>query len=254
MIEVPPVRRDRREVVRGQELPVRTPTTLDRVAPLLFVLLWSSSFVGARTGLHHMSPLWFVASRMILATAIMVAVVIAMRRPWTLSRADWLHCAVAGVTTQAILLMTAHVAMTRTEAAPIALIQTLNPLLSAGLAWPVLGERLRPPQILGLLLGIAGVLLVLGLAALNSRAELPGFWPPPAACARCPAARCISAISAAGPPVARRDRAVPGERRRLHRDSRACWNRSGPTGIRARSWASRGTPSRSPSAAWRCIS
>src|SRR5947209_5741605 len=119
----------------------RAPDLLDRAAPLLFVLLWSSSFLGTRIGLRHMSPLWFVALRMILAATIMVVTMTALRRPWSLSRVDWFHCAVIGVSTQAILLMTAHVAMTRTEAAPIALIQTLNPLLSALLAWPLLGER-----------------------------------------------------------------------------------------------------------------
>jgi drug/metabolite transporter (DMT)-like permease len=148
---------------------------LDRVAPLLFVLLWSSSFLGTRVGLRHMSPLWFVALRMILAATIMTTVMIGRRQPWALSRVEWMHSAVAGVLTQAILLMTAHVAMTRTEAAPIALIQTLNPLLSASLAWPLLGERLRRGQLLGLVLGIAGVLLILGEKTLHARAELPGM-------------------------------------------------------------------------------
>ena len=128
-----------------------------------------------------MSPLWFVALRMLLAAAIMASTMAVFRRPLfrgpgALSRTDWLHCAVVGVATQAILLMTAHEAMTRIAAAPIALIQTLNPLLCALLAWPLLGERLRPAQILGLLLGFAGVLLILGLAALHSRAELPDLF------------------------------------------------------------------------------
>jgi drug/metabolite transporter (DMT)-like permease len=148
---------------------------LDRVAPMLFVLLWSSSFLGTRIGLRHMSPLWFVAIRMILAALIMTAVMLGRRKPWNLSRAGWMHTAVAGILTQAILLMAAHVAMTRTEAAPIALIQTLNPMLSALFAWPLLGERLRPSQIFGLFLGFAGVLLILGLKSLDSRAELPGL-------------------------------------------------------------------------------
>jgi len=148
---------------------------LNKVAPVLFVLLWSSSFLGARVGLRHMSPLWFVASRMVLAAAIMTAAMILFRQPWSLTRIQWLHCAIVGVTTQSLLLMAAHAAMTRTEAAPIALIQTLNPLLSALLAWPLLGERLRLSQILGLGMGFAGVLLILGLAALNSRAELPAL-------------------------------------------------------------------------------
>jgi drug/metabolite transporter (DMT)-like permease len=149
---------------------------LNNAAPLLFVLLWSSSFLGTRIGLRHMSPLWFVALRMILAAAIVSGAMIVLRRPWNLSRSAWLHCAVVGVSTQAILLMTAHVAMTRIEAAPIALIQTLNPLLCALLAWPLLNERLRPLQLLGLVLGFAGVLLILGLAALNSRTQLPDLF------------------------------------------------------------------------------
>jgi drug/metabolite transporter (DMT)-like permease len=149
---------------------------LNRAAPLLFVLLWSSSFLGTRIGLRHMSPLWFVALRMIVAAAIVSAAIAVLRRRWNLSGMAWLHCAVVGVSTQAVLLMTAHVAMTRIEAAPIALIQTLNPLLCALLAWPLLGERLRPPQIAGLILGFAGVLLILGLAALNSRAQLPDLF------------------------------------------------------------------------------
>jgi drug/metabolite transporter (DMT)-like permease len=154
----------------------RVADRLNNTAPLLFVLLWSSSFLGTRVGLRHMSPLWFVALRMILAAAIICGAIGLLQRPWNLSRIAWLHCAVVGVSTQAVLLMTAHVAMTHIEAAPIALIQTLNPLLCALLAWPLLGERLRPLQILGLALGFAGVLLILGLAALNSRAQLPDLF------------------------------------------------------------------------------
>jgi drug/metabolite transporter (DMT)-like permease len=82
---------------------------------------------------------------------------------------------VAGVLTNSVLLMTAHYAMVHTGAAPIALVQTLNPLLTALLAWPLLGEPLRPLQWLGLVLGAAGVVLVVGLAAARSNVELDGL-------------------------------------------------------------------------------
>ena len=228
---------------------------LERAAPLLFVLLWSSSFLGTRIGLRHMSPLWFVAVRMMLAAAIMVFAMTASRRPWSLTRADWFHCAVVGVSTQSILLMTAHVAMTHTEAAPIALIQTLNPLLSAMLAWPLLGERMRPVQIVGLFLGFAGVLLILGLAALNSRAELSGLLgihrrpsaqDPPSA----PASPGRSARSTTGGFAERcrryqvRPRSFWPERLSAWQPH-WCWKPRGPTGIPAHSPASPGT--RSPS-------
>jgi drug/metabolite transporter (DMT)-like permease len=140
--------------------------------PFGFVLLWSSSFIAARVGLRHLSPLLFVAVRMCVCAAVLVGIMLVLRRPWRVLRGVWLHCAIAGVLINAVLLMVAHVAMTRVAAAPIALIQTLNPLLTAVLAWPVLGEKLRPVQWLGLLLGAFGVVLVVGMAALHSRVEL----------------------------------------------------------------------------------
>jgi drug/metabolite transporter (DMT)-like permease len=146
-----------------------------RVAPFAFVLLWSSSFIAARVGLRHLTPLLFVAVRMVLAAAVLLGVMAALRRSWRGPAARWVHCAVSGVLTNSVLLMTAHAAMVHVGAAPIALIQTLNPLLTALLAWPLLGERLRPLQWLGLLLGAAGVVLIVGLAAARSPLELNGL-------------------------------------------------------------------------------
>jgi drug/metabolite transporter (DMT)-like permease len=146
-----------------------------RVAPFAFVLLWSSSFIAARVGLRHLTPLLFVAVRMALAAAVLVGVMAALRRSWRGLAGHWVHCAVSGVLTNSVLLTTAHVAMVHVGAAPIALVQTLNPLLTALLAWPLLGERLRPLQWLGLLLGAAGVVLIVGLAAARSPLELNGL-------------------------------------------------------------------------------
>jgi len=146
-----------------------------RVAPFAFVLLWSSSFIAARVGLRHLTPLLFVAVRMVLAAAVLVGVMAALRRSWRRLEGRWVHCAVSGVLTNSVLLMTAHVAMVHVGAAPIALIQTLNPLLTALLAWPLLGELLRPLQWFGLVLGAAGVVLIVGLAAARSPLELNGL-------------------------------------------------------------------------------
>jgi drug/metabolite transporter (DMT)-like permease len=143
-----------------------------RLAPFGFVLLWSSSFIGARVGLHHVTPLLFVDVRLWISAGLLVLAMLVLRRPWQVMRGRWLHCAIVGVLVNTVLLDPAHVAMTRMNAAPIALIQTLNPLLTAVLAWPLLGERLRRGQVLGLLLGMAGVVLVVGLAAAQSPVQL----------------------------------------------------------------------------------
>jgi len=145
-----------------------------RLTPFAFVLLWASSFIASRVGLRFLSPFLFVTVRLLLAATVLLAVVAALRRP-SVQAGRWGHCAVAGVLTNGALLLTAHYAMVHVQAAQIALVQTLNPLLTALLAWPVLGERLRPLQWLGLLLGAAGVVLVVGLAATRSPVEFDGL-------------------------------------------------------------------------------
>ncbi|HEX4173804.1 MAG TPA: DMT family transporter, partial [Acetobacteraceae bacterium] len=115
-----------------------------RLAPLGFVLLWASSFIAARVGLRFLSPLLFVTVRLIAASTVLFCIMLLLRRPWRGLAGRWGHCAVSGVLTNTVLLMTAHYAMVHTAAAPIALVQTLNPLLTALLAWPLLGEPLRP--------------------------------------------------------------------------------------------------------------
>jgi drug/metabolite transporter (DMT)-like permease len=149
---------------------------LARLAPFAFVLLWSSSFVAAKTGLRHLTPLLFVAIRLAACAAVLVLLMVALRHSWR-PIAGWrgLHCAIAGSLVNAVGLMAPHVGLTMVAAAPLALVQSLTPLLTAVLGVVVLKERLRPPQWLGLILGIIGVALVVGLEAARSTARLDGL-------------------------------------------------------------------------------
>jgi drug/metabolite transporter (DMT)-like permease len=146
------------------------------VAPLLFVLLWSSSFVTAKIGLRHLSPLLFVAIRLIACALVLAALMLVLRRSWQpLAGGRWFHCAVAGALLNGVSLMGPHVALVTTPAAQIALVQSLTPLLTAACGVLLLRERLRALQWLGLVLGLAGVGLVVGGAALESAARLQGL-------------------------------------------------------------------------------
>jgi drug/metabolite transporter (DMT)-like permease len=145
-------------------------------APLLFVLLWSSSFVTAKVGLRHLSPLLFVAIRLIACALVLAALMLVLRRSWhSLSNGRWFHCAVAGALLNGVSLMGPHVALVSTPAAQIALVQSLTPLLTAACGVLLLHERLRTVQWLGLVLGFCGVGLVVGGAALESAARLQGL-------------------------------------------------------------------------------
>jgi drug/metabolite transporter (DMT)-like permease len=149
---------------------------LARLAPLLFVLLWNSSFIAAKAGLRELSPLLFVAIRLVACAAVLVAIMLAGRRSWRpLGDWRWLHCAVAGALLNAVGLMAPHVGLLVAPAAQIALVQSLTPLLTSVLGIVLLREALRARQWAGLLLGVAGVGLVVGQAALQSPARFNGL-------------------------------------------------------------------------------
>lgn len=146
-----------------------------RLAPFGFVLLWSSSFVATRAGLRYITPLAFVALRQTCCGLVLLALLLVWRRSLAPLAGRWQHCAVAGMLINGVMVMAAHWGMVRVGAAPMALVQVLHPLLTAALAVPLLGEWLRLRQWFGLPLGAAGVVLMVGLAAARSRAQLDGL-------------------------------------------------------------------------------
>jgi drug/metabolite transporter (DMT)-like permease len=144
--------------------------------PILFVLLWSSSFISTKVGLRHLSPLLFVAVRVAASALVLTVVMLLLRQSWRpLGGLRWLHCAVAGVLMNGLGLMAPHVGLVVTPAAQVALVQALTPVLTAVSGVVLLRERLHLRQWLGLGLGLAGVALVVGRAAAESAARLQGL-------------------------------------------------------------------------------
>jgi drug/metabolite transporter (DMT)-like permease len=131
-------------------------------APGLFVVLWSSGFIGAKLGLPYAEPLTFLLLRFALVVGIMLPVALVMRAPWPARRSDAVHIAAAGLLVQAGYLSGVFCAIHQgVSAGVVALIAGLQPILTALAAGPLLGERVSARQWTGLLLGIAGVAMVL---------------------------------------------------------------------------------------------
>lgn len=131
-------------------------------APALFVLLWSTGFIGAKLGLPHAGPLIFLALRFVIAAALLAGIALVTRAPWPRRPAAIAHFAVAGLLVHGIYLSGVFVGIWLGVAAGVAaLIVGLQPLLVAALAGRALGERVTARQWLGLVLGIGGVVLVL---------------------------------------------------------------------------------------------
>lgn len=137
------------------------PGWLIKAAPALFVLLWSTGFIGAEYGLPHAEPFTFLLIRLSLVSGLLAAAAVAGRAPWpSLKQAG--HLAVAGLLVHAIYLGGVFAAISRgLPSGMAALIVGLQPLLTAALAPRLLGEPVRPRQWLGLALGLAGVGMVI---------------------------------------------------------------------------------------------
>jgi drug/metabolite transporter (DMT)-like permease len=133
-----------------------------RLTSSLFVVLWSTGFIGARFGMPHAEPLTFLSLRFALTAALLAIAAAAWRAPWPRRPSDWGHLAVSGFLMHGVYLGGVFVAIRLgLEAGLSALIVCLQPLLVAAAAPLLLRERVGPVTWLGLGLGLLGVTLVL---------------------------------------------------------------------------------------------
>jgi len=126
--------------------------------PLFFVLLWSSGFIVAKFGLPYAPPLTFLVMRFLGVLLFLVPAVLLLKAPWPHGKI-W-QIALAGLLVQAGYLIGVWCAIKLGMPAGLsALIVGMQPILTA-FAAPLIGERVRPRQWLGLVFGLAGVGLV----------------------------------------------------------------------------------------------
>ena len=135
--------------------------------PWVFVLIWSTGFVVARLGMPHAPPMSFLALRFALSVGCFVAWMAVARVAWP-PREQWLHLAVSGTLMHAGYLGGVWSAVKAgMGAGTVALLVGLQPVLTAmwlsATAAPrdsVSGRSVTPQQWAGLVLGLAGLALV----------------------------------------------------------------------------------------------
>jgi len=130
-------------------------------APFLFVLVWSTGFIGAKFGLPYVEPLTFLGLRMTFVVLIMAAIALIGGARWPDAR-ETAHSMVTGSLVHGLYLGGVFVAISQGVPAGIsALIPGLQPILTSTIANRFMGETVTPRQWVGLGLGLAGVALVL---------------------------------------------------------------------------------------------
>lgn len=129
---------------------------------LVFAFIWSSAFTSARIIVADASPLFSLALRFLISGVIGVAIARSMGQNWHLTRDQWRATILFGICQNALYLGLNFYAMQTVEASLAAIIASTMPLLVALAGWLLLGERLRPVGIVGLMAGFAGVALIMG--------------------------------------------------------------------------------------------
>lgn len=130
-----------------------------RIAPLLFVVLWSTGFIASKIAGEHAEPFTLLAIRFALAGVLLVPFMCMGERP---GRKSSLDAAVTGA-----LIHTGYIGgvlwalRLGMPAGIVAVVVCLQPLLTSLLAMPMLGERVSMRHWIGIALGFAGSVLVL---------------------------------------------------------------------------------------------
>jgi drug/metabolite transporter (DMT)-like permease len=149
--------------------------SLIALAPGVFVVLWATGFVVARLSAGHVEPVSFLAFRFPVAGLLLLVIAMLMKTGWP-TRRDAVHAAVAGMLLHAGYLAPIYWAVAHGMPGGVsALIVGLQPLITAFLAAPILGEAIGRKHWLGLLTGLLGVGLV--LSPKFSMATLGGITP-----------------------------------------------------------------------------
>ena len=140
---------------------------------LAFALIWSSAFTSARIIVADAAPLYSLALRFFISGLLGVIIARALGQSWNLTRNQWRAVLIFGVCQNALYLGLNFVAMQWIEAGLAAIIASTMPLMVAFAGWTVLGDRLRPLAVAGLVAGVIGVSLIMG-SRLSGGVDLTG--------------------------------------------------------------------------------
>ena len=134
---------------------------LKKFAPGLFVLLWSTGFIGVKYGIPYAPPFYFVAIRMAIAALLLFVAISFLRKSQPITRSIIWPSTLIGLTLHGAYLGGCFFAVSRGLPAGVtALIVSLQPVLVSLFAARYLGEPLRARAVFGLLLGLIGLFVV----------------------------------------------------------------------------------------------
>jgi drug/metabolite transporter (DMT)-like permease len=137
--------------------------------PLIFVFLWSSAFITGKVIVEDSSPIAALCFRFAIVTFGFFLYSLIAKQKIFHPIAETSKAMATGILFHGIYLGGCWFSLSKgMPAGIVALIVTLQPILTSLLAGPLLGERVTWRQWIGIVLGFGGTLLVLGIDALEA--------------------------------------------------------------------------------------
>jgi probable blue pigment (indigoidine) exporter len=132
------------------------------IAGLAFAFMWSSAFTSARLVVAEAPPLAALSVRFLISGLIAVAIARALGQSARMTRAQWIAVALFGLCQNGLYLGLNFVAMQWVEASVAAIVASTLPLWVAMASRVLFAERLAPLGVAGLVMGFAGVVVIMG--------------------------------------------------------------------------------------------
>ncbi len=133
---------------------------MDILLGLIFVILWSSASIAAKIGIRDAAPLTMLDLRFFLAGAALLTYAYAFRRDTPMpQRGDWKHVTVLALTNSTGYLGLSWLAFTQVPAGLFGLFIAMNPLIVAVLSWLWLKRPITRNEVIGIVLGTAGLIV-----------------------------------------------------------------------------------------------
>lgn len=153
------------------------PTTLTKLAlPATFILIWSSGYLVGTIGVHAGTPLALIAWRFLIALTVITTISLTTHAPWPRTPRTYLHLLITGALLQTVQLGGVYLGLGAGVPAGLSsVILGTSPLLVAAAGAPLLGEKLHPRQWIGLITGLAGVIISLSPTLTSGPHHLTGY-------------------------------------------------------------------------------
>ena len=138
------------------------------------VALWGSNFMFVKIGVATVPPATLVASRLVIGAVILVAVVRAMGHTFPPLGRAWIPYAVLAVVGNSLPFWLITTGQQSLDSALAGILMAIMPLTTLVLAhFFVAGERMTRNRLAGFMLGFAGIVVLMGPAALSGLGGSP---------------------------------------------------------------------------------